>query len=134
MVWEAKYELGLEDIDLQHHLFFNLINRISDQILKDDGSGYIKALIDELNAYARFHFTSEETMMQYANYPKYEEHKQHHLDLIQRLSIKEYNLLHPKSAEETHEIIDFLRSWFLHHTSAEDREFVAYLNEQRASH
>ena len=25
--WEARYERGIEDIDLQHHSFFNLINR-----------------------------------------------------------------------------------------------------------
>ena len=106
--WENKYELGVEDIDLQHHYFLNLINRIAQEIGRSRDDLYLNALVSELNAYAKFHFISEETMMVHADYPRYQEHRRHHLDLIQRLSIEEYNLLNRQSDERVEETLNFL--------------------------
>ena len=39
---------------------------------------HCSALIAELNAYARFHFISEENMMARAGYPDLEAHRKHH--------------------------------------------------------
>ena len=125
--WEEKYALGVEDIDLQHHYFLNLINRIGEEVSRTDDQRYIKSLISELDAYARFHFISEETMMLHAAYPEYEEHKKHHLDLLQRLSVEQYKLLNFKDEKEFEKAISFLREWFLHHTNEEDRKFAYFL-------
>lgn len=131
-MWHDTYALGVEDIDLQHHYFLNLINRLGTEIAKPENQEYVEALISELNAYARFHFTSEETMMLHSDYPQYEAYRRHHIELIELLSIKEYNLLHPKSTEEAEAIIDFLTEWFVHHTMEEDRAFTTFL-QQRGS-
>ena len=56
--WESGYELGIEDIDLQHHFFFNLINRLSNELLQAKDVQFRLDLINELNAYAKFHFIS----------------------------------------------------------------------------
>ena len=125
--WENKYELGVEDIDLQHHYFLNLINRIAQEIGRSRDDLYLNALVSELNAYAKFHFISEETMMVHADYPRYQEHRRHHLDLIQRLSIEEYNLLNRQSDERVEETLNFLTEWFLEHTNKEDRQFAEFL-------
>lgn len=127
--WHHSYEVGVEDIDLQHHYFVNLIGRIGEQIAKSKNKAFVEALINELNAYARFHFSSEETMMVQSNYPDYEVHKNHHRDLIQRLSVEQYNLLQNNSPEKVEAIITFLMDWFLHHTRQEDKLFADYLIE-----
>lgn len=128
--WHKSYEIGVEDIDLQHHYFVNLIGRIGEQIADSDNKAYIAALVNELNAYARFHFSSEETMMVHSDYPDYEEHKKHHIDLIQRLSVEQYKLLQEGSASKLEEITDFLMDWFLHHTRKEDKAFADYLHKR----
>jgi len=132
--WQKEYEVGVEDIDLQHHYFVNLINRIGLQIQHEViDQRYLNALINELNAYAKFHFSSEETMMIKANYPDYEMHKNHHLDLVQRLSIAEYKVLEEATPEEVESIINFLMEWFLNHTRQEDKAFADYLITQQPS-
>jgi len=127
VLWDKKYELGIEDIDLQHHYFLNLIKNIIEAIKSKEDKIYIEALVSELDAYARFHFKSEERMMLHSNYPEYENHKNHHFDLIQRLSIEQYKLLNLSKGNEAEEVIDFLVNWFLEHTTKEDKLFAEFL-------
>ena len=125
--WSTKYELGVEDIDLQHHYFLNLINRIASEIITTDDRQYLESLTSELTAYARFHFISEETMMLHAKYPGYEEHRKLHFELIEHLSVVQHHLLNEPTEAEAEETLSFLARWFLEHTIGVDREFTDFL-------
>ncbi|MCU7804358.1 MAG: hemerythrin family protein [Candidatus Thiodiazotropha sp. (ex Lucinoma annulata)] len=128
--WVAEYELGINDIDFQHHYFLDLINRLSDELGRVDNITYQSALISELNAYARFHFISEENIMGRAGYPMLDEHKRYHLELIDQLTSKEARLQMDRSEIRAKDIIDFLVEWFLKHTTHEDRLFSDYLQNK----
>ncbi len=128
--WKTEYNLGIEDIDFQHHFFLNLINRLSDELRMTTEPSRRTALIAELNAYARFHFVSEENMMNKAGYPKLAEHRQHHLDLISTLNSKEAMLQLQKSDESAEDIVEFLQNWFIKHTVGEDRLFADFYHRQ----
>ena len=119
--WKSEYALGIEDIDFQHHYFLNLINRLSDELKMATDQNRRSALIAELNAYARFHFVSEENMMAKAGYPELENHRQHHFDLISQLK---------KTDERAEDIVKFLIEWFVGHTTGEDRLFAEYFHRQ----
>jgi hemerythrin-like metal-binding protein len=129
MDWSQKYDLGIEDIDLQHHFFLNLINRLSKNLLESNNPDYQLSLISELNAYANFHFISEENMMRRAGYPELETHKKHHFDIIERLCVEGNNFRLKPSQKELEKIISLLVDWFIHHTSEEDRLFANYLHQ-----
>lgn len=128
--WQIEYELGIEDIDLQHHFFFNLINRIAKELHENQDEQYRADLINELNAYAKFHFISEENMMRKAKYPNFLHHKSLHIELIEQLSTKENLLLltHGNNVEDA--VVNLLGDWFLTHTKNIDREFAHYLQEK----
>ena len=129
--WTHEYELGVEDIDLQHHYFVNLINKISQLILDSNHQIYKSRLISELNAYARFHFTSEENMMLAAGYQGLGEHKNLHRELLEQLSEKEKMIdSHAGSQVMLEEVVEFLADWFAHHTLIEDKKFSDFLNSQ----
>lgn len=131
--WEVKYELGIEDIDFQHHYFLNLINRLSDELRMTTSQDRRSALIAELNAYARFHFISEENIMAGANYPDLQNHRQQHLDLISQLNSKEAMLQLEKSDRRADDIVEFLVNWFIGHTTGEDRQFADFYHRQENS-
>ena len=133
IIWRKEYELGIEDIDFQHHFFVNLINRLKDELLQANNPEYRQALISELNAYARFHFISEENMMRREGYPKLQEHRNSHIELIDQLSAKENLLFLRNSSKEVEGIIDFLANWFLNHTSHEDRLFTDFLHTKNGN-
>jgi hemerythrin len=129
--WEPGYELGIEDIDFQHHFFLNLINRLADELRMTTSQNRRSALIAELNAYARFHFISEENMMARAGYPDLEAHRKHHLDLISQLNSREALLQLEQSEQSAEQVIDFLVSWFVNHTTGEDRLFADFYHRQQ---
>lgn len=128
--WKKEYELGVEDIDLQHHFFVNLINRLTKEFDTYDHPEYQSALIKELNAYACFHFLSEENIMFRTNYPLLQEHKQHHLNLLEQLSIKGNLFRVDPTIEKGQETMNFLTDWFFEHTNQEDRLFADYLHQK----
>jgi len=125
--WKREYELGIEDIDFQHHFFFNLILRLTAELTQSQEQVYQNALVDELIAYARFHFVSEENMMSRAGYPKLEEHKHLHHELLDQLSTKSSLLSLTHSAKDSNGLLDFLMNWFFQHTTGEDKLFAQYL-------
>ena len=125
--WQPEYELGIEDIDFQHHFFLNLINRLGCELKESDNFYYRAALISELNAYARFHFTSEENMMFRAGYTALIEHKELHFELLDQLSTRSNMLSLNNSDKSAVDILDFLVDWFFHHSTTEDRLFANYL-------
>jgi hemerythrin-like metal-binding protein len=131
--WTPSYELGIEDIDFQHHFFFNLIVRLAKDLTESDDVQYRSALISELNAYARFHFISEENLMMRHGFPELGGHKYLHMELLDQLSTRANMLALEANDKQAQEIVDFLVDWFLQHTSRIDRIFAEYLHARNSS-
>ncbi len=128
--WLAEYELGIEDIDLQHHFFFNLINRFAREMRLTNDVQYQLDLMSELAAYAKFHFMSEENMMRKSEYPNFMHHKFQHMELIDSISRAGNQLFLTENDPNGEGVVLFLREWFLTHTTKVDREFADYLHGQ----
>lgn len=124
--WNSKYNIGVEQIDDQHRYFLSLINKIIEESEQTDHIDYLLALINELKAYAKFHFISEENLMLKTGYPGLAEHRQHHRQLLHDLAPKITNAELKKSHDELQKLINYLLDWFFHHTAAEDRLFGDY--------
>lgn len=133
IAWESKFELGVDDIDFQHHYFLDLVNRIAGELGEGENHGYQDALLAELAAYARFHFISEENMMLRAGFPGQEEHRRRHLELIDQLSVKVNFFKLGHSEEKARELVEFLVQWFIGHTTNEDQRFADFLKRQESS-
>ncbi|MCA9606010.1 MAG: hemerythrin family protein [Myxococcales bacterium] len=130
--WDSRFELGIEDIDLEHRYFLNLIHRILDEMRSEGDPAHRTGLIEELNAYARFHFISEENMMRRAGYPELDAHREHHRRLTDELSAKQAFLAMQPSEAHAEAILGFLQTWFVEHTLKEDRRFATFLGKKRA--
>lgn len=125
--WSTRFELGVEDIDFQHRYFANLINRLAAELATTDDDPHRRALLSELNAYATFHFISEENMMRRAGFPLLDQHRRHHRELIDELNAREGLLLLRKSTQAADDVMRFLIAWFTAHTTGEDRKFADFL-------
>lgn len=127
IAWSPSFELGVEDIDLQHHYFANLINRLAQDFAVITDAKLRLSLLAELNAYARFHFVSEENLMARHGYPDADAHRALHLRLIDELSARETQMIMKNEPADAAAVLDFLVQWFLGHTTREDRAFADYL-------
>ena len=127
--WQTAFELGIEGIDFQHRYFVDLINRLSDDLESGNDQKYHAALLNELKAYARFHFVSEENLMMRCAYPGLDEHKRHHRELVDQMSARIAKLEISYSETSADAIIRFLIDWFSNHTVSEDRRFADWLQQ-----
>ena len=133
LAWTTANELGVEDIDLQHHYFVNLINRLARDLDEVNDPQLRGSLLAELNAYARFHFVSEENLMARAGYPLLALHREHHNRLIDELSARGSQLVLRNGSDHAGPVLQFLVQWFMGHTMHEDRQFAVFLRARPAA-
>lgn len=123
--WTPDYQTGIDEIDLQHHYFLKLINRIERRIASIALNQGHSPLLRELVLYAAFHFLSEENMMAEAGYPGLDEHRALHQAIAQRLN-SEIQMLEMDMVEPMH-IVRWLGDWFREHTLVEDRKYAQFV-------
>ena len=125
IAWSEDYNTGNERIDFEHQIFFGLVNDFQVARLRNDSKDKLVRILHEISLYAKFHFKSEENIMEDIAYPELEPHRQHHYKLIESLSNKMMGLeLGQHSAAE---IEEFLLHWFTQHVTLEDSKIASYL-------
>jgi hemerythrin len=123
LVWKSKYKIDVARIDIEHKLFLRLINSFKMALNKGRSKDTLMRIIDEIEKYASFHFTSEENLMVAINYPEYEEHRWRHQDLLDTLKIKKQSLTSFKNFHL------FLVEWFIEHTTVEDIRIKQFVDD-----
>ena len=126
LFWNAAYDTGVEEIDLQHRFFLGLINRLSSELASCSDEKYRQRLLNELAKYATFHFVSEENMMIKFGYPDVDRHRLLHLELIDQLSSR-------MQAKTYEPLFEFLVAWFIRHTTTEDHLIGEFVRHQAAT-
>jgi hemerythrin len=122
--WSPTYKIGIDRIDLEHETFFGLVRDFEKARLENADKQVLLGVLDEIALYAKFHFRSEENIMQAMGYPGLEEHKEKHLHLIEVLSNNILGLtldrITPMRIEE------LLVEWFLQHTANDDNKIAEF--------
>ncbi len=73
----------VSEIDLQHQELVNMLNRLNDAVKNNESREDIYRIIDDVIAFTRLHFATEEQLMIQSGYPEIEWHKDKHKQLIQ---------------------------------------------------
>jgi hemerythrin len=118
--WREEYNVGVQEIDSQHKLFFDIIRKIFD--LHIQGIGHADAdelvqlnpLLDELLECAEFHFQTEEQLMARHGYSMMHTQAKEHEIIMSELNrqVKAIRSSHGSTAK----LVYFLVQWFIKHT------------------
>jgi hemerythrin-like metal-binding protein len=126
--WRQEYSVLNAEVDEQHRRLFALIDAL------DEGVSSLESCIDEdaavakLEAFARFHFETEERLMEASAYPGLAEHRREH-ELL-RAELGGYRRrLTCGDAEAASQLDGFLKDWILRHTLLIDRQYMPYIGE-----
>jgi hemerythrin len=121
--WKQKYETGHARIDFEHRVFLDLIDQFASEAANSEPSRRLVRLCAELYKYADFHFFSEEGLMEDAGYAGLTQHHKLHAELLSSLRtfIESVSLDHFM----VNQMVDFLITWFVTHTTSEDVKFTA---------
>lgn len=123
--WNEEYSIGNDRIDFEHRTFLGLVNEF--QLARQGGAGKSKLarMLREIALYAKFHFCSEENVMDDIGYPDLQAHRLQHYNLIEVLSNKMLGL--DMDQYEPEEIERFLVGWFVNHVTHEDSQIGDFI-------
>ena len=126
MDWSIELSLGIKSIDDQHKELINLINILAEGMSNGEGPEVLADIFDRLIVYTDFHFQGEEKLFRHFGYPKEEEHKKKHEDLISQALTLQKKF---KSGDLTisTETLNFLINWLKNHILKTDMEYAPFM-------
>ena len=130
--WSDSLSVGHPTIDSQHKELIRRIARLVDLI--NSGNITREEMVDVLGFIADYtdeHFSTEEKMMELADYPEYEQHKQQHLWFMNEVNelIKEY-IINGVSDRLKSNIQQVLIDWLVGHIKGTDKKLGEFLMEK----
>jgi len=126
MAWSDQLSVGIQEIDDQHKVLIDFLNQLHNAILHHHGADACGQIMDKLCEYTKIHFAVEESILRILDYPDYEDHKNHHENLLSQV-----RSLRLKMQTEDHsisfELLHFLKKWLTIHIMEEDTAYTAHL-------
>ncbi|HWS49281.1 MAG TPA: bacteriohemerythrin [Candidatus Methanoperedens sp.] len=120
--WEEKYSVGVREIDEQHKLLIETINKLANVVASDPRKENLLSIIDSLINYKKIHFATEERYFEEFKFEGAEEHIAAHEVFGEKI-----RLIQEKNGDDivalTYDLIDFLEDWFVEHMLTVDQEY-----------
>ncbi len=118
IVWEERYNTGIEEIDRQHRTLVGMINKLG-QAKKGQGDRKtIQDVIEELSQYTVSHFAFEEDLMETSGYRYLKPHQNIHKTFIKK--VEGFSNRFQAGDDIVEEFHSLLRSWLLQHIQNDD--------------
>jgi hemerythrin len=133
VTWSSTFSVGIKQIDDQHKMLLDLVNDLFNHVSGDEVAerAYFKKVIQTSVQYIKVHFSTEEKIMLYTNFPGYEKHKKAHdtFTLAVLDTIKSFDAGNKLVLVE---FTKFLKEWILTHIAIMDKQFFTYLKQVAA--
>ena len=125
--WRNDFSVGIDKIDKQHKRLLKMLEGLPRLLLMEEEERLkaFKLILLKIVEYLQFHFFTEERLMQDINYPGFEEHKNHHIEIFKKI----YVLAH--EADDIDSVamkntIEFLSEWYRMHFLSMDKYMGDY--------
>ncbi|THF66624.1 bacteriohemerythrin [Pseudothauera nasutitermitis] len=122
VAWDESYSLGLEEIDDQHKVLFDIMNHLWSAIVRRTDSSEMLRILAELERYTVTHFSAEEAYMQSTGYAGLAAHRAQHEQFVARVNAARADIQQGKQISL--ELLQFLRDWLVRHIQVEDRAYA----------
>ncbi|MBL0085584.1 MAG: bacteriohemerythrin [Ideonella sp.] len=124
-VFDKGHEIGVSEVDLQHRQLVLLINRLNQAVRAGEQTELIRKRFDELVLYTRFHFATEERLMDRALDPQYAVHKGAHARLL--IDVAQYRDRLAQGGDLA--ALQTIKDWLLNHIDSDDQAMGAHLRQ-----
>lgn len=123
MQWDKSLESDIPVIDHEHK---ELVCQLSN-LLDESQPNRVQEMLDFLKDYVVKHFAHEQVIHKKCNYPRAAEHKQAHIDFIDRFnSLEELYLTKENDLKVLQTLIETVNNWLKEHIMGQDKEFAEY--------
>lgn len=124
MEWNDRFILGHDKIDRDHRKLVALVNQLSEAMLKREGKEICGKVIEDLAAYAKTHFSTEEQLMALHHYANTAEHKAEHANFVDQVAELK-SRFDAGSITLSISLLGFLKEWLTKHILITDKALVA---------
>lgn len=127
--WSDRYSVGIPSIDAQHQALFGMAAELHNAMASGRGKAAAGKILDRLVQYTVSHFAHEERLMRLHDYPALTAHKAQHDALTKQVQQFQSEVKLGR-ATVTVQLLQFLKSWLVHHIEGSDREYAPFLKEK----
>ena len=128
ITWKDYYSVNDPLLDAEHKQIIECINELYSALKNPTQGELIKRVLDTLVQYTETHFKHEEERLKEADFPNFEAHKALH-DEMKRLTI---GLRTHLTLVTAHDVLVFLKDWWLEHIQGEDKLYSSYMTSLAA--
>ena len=129
IVWDlAIYSVGIKEIDRQHSILAELINRLDYGVKNKISKETMEDIVNYLADYTVFHFGYEEKLLTDNHWPELESHKAIHAAFVNKVQMFQAQLKTKNVHEVAESILEFLKDWLLDHILKTDKQYGVALN------
>lgn len=134
LVFDSRYRVGVEQVDLEHQRLFELASHIYDRLSLDVivPMHEMRSAINELIEYTASHFANEEMLMENSGYPNLDDHRALHDGLISRIRDFESQAATVEQLTPV-DLYEFLCGWLGDHILTSDRVFGEFMSRQASA-
>ena len=125
--WRDTLSLNVAQTDRQHMRLIEIGNAVIEHLDGGVERDSLVRVLNELVAFTRYHFTSEEELMSLYQYADREAHRKMHQDLLNQLTEYADKARKGKVSDKAG-CRTFFEGWILKHILEEDRKYAEYLN------
>ncbi|PSF07129.1 diguanylate phosphodiesterase [Marinobacter fuscus] len=122
--WNRNFETGLEDIDEQHRVLVSILNRLAWHFASDASELSTEHILEELLAYAAYHFEYEETIWNEAMGGSDVARNHHDSHQMFFVRIQMFKQRDDPGEETLMELFDYLTRWLAFHILESDRRMA----------
>lgn len=127
--WGPPLEVGVDEIDRDHRVLVDLLNRMHDACAAEDEEEAF-GVLEELSAYTEWHFAREESLMAIHGYEFSERHRDEHEELTRK--VHDYINRALAGALRPRELAAFMTDWLMQHIVGADRHLGEAIVRARA--
>ena len=127
--WSREYAVEIDVFDRHHKRLFALIDRLYQAMKTGRTQDELRAVFDELIAYTGYHFDAEERAFEHFRYPKCDQHKRQHRELVEQVTALRGDLEQGKPLVAV-EVMEFLRDWLTRHIKGCDRLYADFFQDK----
>ena len=127
IIWDETYSVHIAKIDQQHQKFTVMLDMLFEAIEAGRSQDALYEILQELIAYAGYHFDTEEELMVQYQYPEFEAHHQEHETFRAKVLEFQENFLGGGETVAI-DVAHFMTHWIAEHVMNTDKKYSPFLN------
>ena len=120
--WDDSLLIGIEELDYEHKLLIEDINRLHAELTCNTGRSVIAKCLGDVHARMQAHFALEEHVMKEHKYAFFDEHKREHDEFLEDYVECMMKFLNGAAVSSRNPIEECLKEWAINHITTCDKK------------